>query len=151
MSAFSKPLADAIFNLVLRNTAFSPPGDIYLGIHVSGGSTPEHPGKTIAAAFANEADYPAYERQIITFDAPGGTENAEGPNAAAVTFPEVDLGEDPFEVTGLSIWSAQRGSTSGTSGMLLLAAPIVTVKEFEPGDVPLVAVGSVIAAFGQEL
>lgn len=151
MSSTSKQLADALANHVLRNITFTSPTTVYLAMHVSGGSSPAHPGKDQADAFANEADYPSYQRQAITFAAPTGTENANSASAAPVTFPEIDLGESSFDVTGLSIWTSERGANIGESGTMLMAAPINVVKTMEEGDAPLVAAGAIDATFGEEL
>lgn len=151
MTALSKTLADALYNHVLRNTPLTSPTTVYLALHADGGSTPAHPGKTEAGAFANEVDYASYQRQEITFNAPGGTENATGDNSNTIPFPNVDAGETPFEVTGLSLWTAEKGGTAGASGDLLMAGSIDTVKEFDPGDAPLVGQGEIDAAFGEEL
>lgn len=151
MSSTSKQLADALANHVLRNITFTSPTTVYLAMHVSGGSTAVHPGKDQADAFANEASYASYQRQPITFGAPTGTENAITESSAPVTFPEVDLGQASFDVTGLSIWTSERGGTLGASGTMLLAAPINSVRTMEEGDAPLVASGAITATFGQEL
>lgn len=151
MSAISKSLADALYKLVLQNTAFSPPGTVYLSLHISGGSDPAHPGKGEETVFNNEADYTGYQRQAITMDDPDGTGKAEGDNTNSIVFPTVPAGVTPFEVTGLAIWSDEKAGTFGDSGQLLLAGEIDDVKEMAPGDAPLVSIGSVIAVFGQDL
>lgn len=151
MTALSKTLSDQLYNAVLRATNYTAPTTVYLALHDSGGAAPAHPGKTEALAFGNEVDYTSYQRQAITFDAPAGTENAQGSNSAAVTFPAVDIGTADFNVTGLSIWSAERGANVGASGQLLLAGPIDALKEMAEDDVPLIPVGSLSSVFGSEL
>ena len=150
MPALSKELADALYNHILRNVTFASPTTVYLALHDSGGGVPAHPGKTAAAAFANEVDYTSYQRQAITFGAPGGDNIAEGSNSSAFSYPEVDGGTTPFDVTGLSLWTAERGATVGESGTLLLAGPVDDVKDFSPGDSPLIGEGATEAAFGDD-
>jgi len=145
MSAFSKDLADAIYNHVLRNTAFTSPVTVYLALHASGGSDPAHPGKDSAGAAASEVDYSAYERQVIEFGEPGGSEIADGSHTNTIAFPEVDQGTPAFDVTGVSLWTAETGGT------YLMGAPIDLVKDFTEGDSPLFSVGSIEASFGQAL
>lgn len=153
MTALSKTLADALYDHILRNITFTSPTTVYLALHDSGGGVPAHPGKTAAAAFANEVGYTSYQRQAITFGAPGGTEIADGQNNDSLTFPEVDGGTTPFDVTGLSVWTDTKGAdaTEAESGILLLAGAIDAVKNMEPGDAPLVAAGAINAAFGEAL
>lgn len=151
MSATSKPLADLLFNHILRNTSFTAPTTVYLAIHADGGSSPAHPGKTAAAAFGNECDWTSYQRQAITFNAPGGTETAVQTNSNTIAFPEVDASEGPFVVTGISIWTAERGANVGASGTFLFAGPVTAAKELEETDAALFPVGSVEVEIGEEL
>lgn len=151
MTALSKTLADALYDHILRNITFTSPTIVYLALHDSGGGVPAHPGKTEAAAFANEVGYTSYQRQAITFGAPGGVEIADGQNNNTLTYPEVDAGTTAFDVTGLSVWTDEKGASAGVSGDLLLAGAIDTVKNMEVGDAPLVASGAINAAFGEAL
>lgn len=151
MTALSKTLADALYDHLLRNTAFTSPTTVYLALHDSGGGVAAHPGKTEADAFANELDYTSYQRQAITFEAPGGSEVADGQNDNTMTFPEVDSGEGPHDVTGLSIWTDEKGADDGSSGTLLIAGEIDSVKTIEAGDAPLVAAGAINAILGEAL
>lgn len=151
MTATSKPLADALYEHLLRNVELPSPAAVYVALHADGGSEPEHPGKLQADAFNNELSYGNYERQVITFDPPAGTDNAQGSSANSIIFPQVNTGFSPFDVTGLSIWTAPRGSNPGTSGLLLFAGPIDEVRTFQGGDAPLVAEGAVTAIIGEPL
>lgn len=151
MTAISKPLADALYDHLVRNTPFSSPTTVYVALHASGGSTPAHPGKDAATVFGNELDFSGYQRQEIDFEAPSGSEVAEGGNSNSIVFPELPQGASTVEVTGVSIWTAEKGGTAGGSGTLLFAGPIDSVKEFTAGDAPLVGQDAVALVIGEAL
>lgn len=151
MSGMSIDLATDLFNAVLRNTAYTGPSELYLAVHTDISGEPTHPGKTTPAAFASEASYSGYQRQLISFTAPTGSDVAQGDNDIAAVFAELGSGETEFPVTGLSVWSAERGANDTDSGTMLLAGPVDLVKQIQAGDAPLVSVGSLVAVFGQPI
>lgn len=80
MSEASNYLEDALYNHVLRNTAFTSPATIRVALFTDSGSAAE----LEAGNLTNEVVGNAYARQAITFSAPS---NGSGSNSSAVTFP----------------------------------------------------------------
>lgn len=143
MSAMSKTIADEVMNHLLRGVESTSPGVVYLGLHDNGGGVPAEPGETEALAFATELGYTSYERKVITFGAPTGSDKAILANDIAAVFDAVDPGEGPLDVTGFSIWTAQKGVDAGSSGTLLFQWAVDSVKAFADNDAPIIDVGDI--------
>ena len=144
MSALSKSIADSIMNHLLRAVQHTAPATVYLALHDSGGGVAVAPGDQASAAFANELSFTSYERKIITFGAPTGTDNSVLANDVAIVFPRVDTGEGPVTVTGMSIWTAPKGGTVGASGVMLFQYAVSAVKTFADNDAPTVDIGEIV-------
>jgi len=144
MSALSKSIADSLMNHLLRAVQHTAPAAVYLALHDSGGGVAVDPGDQASAAFANELAFTSYERKIITFGAPTGTDDSIVANDTAIVFPRVDAGEGPVDVTGMSVWTAQKGGDVGSSGTMLFQWPVNEVKSFADNDAPTVDIGEII-------
>mgnify|MGYP005849752047 CR=1 FL=1 len=144
MSALSKSIADSLMNHLLRAIDHTAPANVYLALHDSGGGVAADPGDQATAAFANELAFTSYERKIITFGAPTGTDNSVVANDVAIVFPRVDAGEGPVDVTGMSLWTAQKGIDAGSSGVMLFQYAVSTVKTFADNDAPTVDIGEIV-------
>lgn len=126
MSAASDYLENAIYNNLLRGTAFAPPAKIYVALHTSS------PGDT-GANEVTLAAFPAYVRQDA---AKGGSVSAgwtapsggSGKNALQLIFPVFD-GAAPLTVTHYSLWDA------ATNGNCLVIGQLAANRTLNPGDV----------------
>lgn len=134
MTAFSKQLADKVANHFFLNTSETSPSQLYVALHVSGGSVPSDPSDIAATAFASEASWASYTRQTVTFSSVAQTDYAQFKNSNAVTFPAVNAGAGPVTITGISIWTAQKGASAAVSGVYMAHAAMTTVKTLNSGD-----------------
>ena len=108
-------LEDALLNHVLRNTAYSSPATVYVGLYTvaptdTGGGT--------------EVSGYGYARQTVTFAAPVSGTCA---NSGAVTFPQAS-GGDWGTIVAMGIFDAL------TSGNLLYYGNLTTPKVVGNGD-----------------
>lgn len=103
-------LRQAIYNAILKNTAFTGAATLYLSLHTAA------PGLT----GANEVSGNAYARQAITFGTPTG---GAGASTSVETFP-APTPSNWGTVTHAGIWDA--ATTGNFYGGDALAAPIAT-------------------------
>ena len=125
MSAMSNYLEDALVNHVLRNTAFTTPGDsIYVGLIKFYESSKLETGDD-----GQEASGGAYARVQVN-----GTSNWDDPsgggatqNSNAITFPTATA--DWGMISGVII------SDAATDGNVLLHGSLTTARDVKNGDV----------------
>jgi len=82
MSAKTDYLEDAIIDHVLRNSAYTSPTTVYVGLFTA--------DPTDTGSLVNEVSGGSYARQAVTFDAPSPA--GETQNAALITFPTATAG-----------------------------------------------------------
>lgn len=114
MSGASNFLENAIFNHVLRNTAYTSPTTVYLALFTDDPTD---------ADTGTEVSGGSYARQTIAFDSPT---NGVGANTATVTFPTPTASWGT--VTHVGIYDASTG------GNLLVHAALAQEKVAGIGD-----------------
>jgi hypothetical protein len=122
MAEMSNYLENALINATLRNTAYTSPSVVYLGLYTSDPTD---------ADSGTEVTGNAYARQAITFGAPS---NGVTTNTAAIEFPQATGSWGT--VTHIGIEDALTG------GNLLYHSPLDASKTIATGDVFRVAIGS---------
>jgi hypothetical protein len=122
MAEMSNYLENALINATLRNTAYTSPTTVYLGLYTSDPTD---------ADSGTEVTGNGYARQSITFGAPS---NGASTNSAAIEFPQATGSWGT--VTYIGIRDAL------TSGNLLYHTALDASKTIATGDVFRVAVGS---------
>jgi hypothetical protein len=122
MAEMSNYLEDALINATLRNTAYTSPAVVYLGLYTSDPTD---------ADTGTEVSGNAYARQAITFGAPS---NGVTSNTAAIEFPQATGSWGT--ITHIGIEDALTG------GNLLYHTPLDASKTIATGDVFRVAIGS---------
>ena len=122
MSEMSNYLENALINATLRNTTYTSPATVYLGLYTS------DPGE---GNTGTEVSGTSYARQSITFGAPS---DGVSTNSAAIEFPQA--GGSWGTVTHVGILDAS------TSGNLLYYTALAASKSISTGDVFRIAIGS---------
>jgi hypothetical protein len=122
MAEMSNYLENALINATLRNTSYTSPTTVYLGLYTSDPTD---------ADSGTEVTGNAYARQAITFGAPS---NGVTTNTAAIEFPQATGSWGT--VTHIGIEDALTG------GNLLYHSPLDASKTIATGDVFRVAIGS---------
>ena len=122
MSSLSTYLKGKLSDLVLRNTAYTPPTTVYLALFLS--------NPTIAGS-GTEASYSGYARQAVAFSAISG---ATTQNSGTVTFPAV--AGSSITVTHFAIYDAS------SAGNLLLFGALTASKTLDATDVPSFPAGA---------
>jgi len=122
MAEMSNYLEDALINATLRNTSYTSPAVVYLGLYTSDPTD---------ADSGSEVSGNAYARQAITFGAPS---NGVTTNTAAIEFPQATGSWGT--ITHIGIEDAL------TSGNLLYHSPLDASKTIATGDVFRIAIGS---------
>jgi hypothetical protein len=122
MAEMSNYLENALINATLRNTSYTSPAVVYLGLYTSDPTD---------ADTGTEVSGNAYARQSITFGAPS---NGASTNSAAIEFPQATGSWGT--VTYIGIRDAL------TSGNLLYHTALDASKTIATGDVFRIAVGS---------
>jgi hypothetical protein len=120
--AISTYLGNKLLDLVLRNTAYTPPTTVYMSLHTA------DPGLT----GASEVTGGSYQRQSVTFAA---ASNRSAASNADVTF----TGMPACTLTYIGLWDAQ------STGNFLWGIS-VTSKTFEADDVAKVLSGQATVA-----
>ena len=115
MAEFSNYLENAIINAVLRNTSYTSPTTVYVGLYTD--------DPTDADA-GTEVSGGSYARTSVTFGAPS---NGVSTNSADVTFPTATASWGT--VTHIGIHDASTG------GNLLFHTPLDTSKTIDSGDI----------------
>jgi hypothetical protein len=122
MAEMSNYLEGAIINAVLRNTSYTSPAAVYVGLYTS------DPGE---GNTGTEVSGGSYARTAVTFGAPS---NGVSTNSASVTFPTAT--GTWGTVTHIGILDAT------TSGNLLYYTPLDASKSIASGDVFTISTGN---------
>lgn len=122
MSEISNYLENALINATLRNTAYTSPTTVYVGLYTTDPTD---------ADTGTEVSGNGYARQSVTFSAPS---NGATSNSAAVEFPQATGSWGTVAYIGL------RDASSG--GNLLYHTPLDASKTIATGDVFRIAIGS---------
>jgi hypothetical protein len=122
MAEMSNYLEDALINATLRNTSYTSPSVVYLGLYTSD-PTDANTGTEVSGG--------SYARQSITFGAPS---NGVSTNSAAIEFPQATGSWGTVGWVGIS--------DSLTTGNLLYHTALDTSKTIASGDIFKIAVGS---------
>ena len=111
----SNYLENALINATLRNTSYTSPTTVYVGLHTADPTD---------AGTGAEVSGGSYARTAVTFGAPS---NGTCSNSADVTFPTATASWST--VTHIGIWDAS------TAGNLLYHTPLDTSKTIDSGDI----------------
>jgi len=122
MAEMSNYLENALINATLRNTSYTSPSVVYLGLYTSDPTD---------ADTGTEVTGGSYARQSITFGAPS---NGVTSNTAAIEFPQATAN------WGTVGWIGIKDAL--TSGNLLYHSPLDASKTIQNGDIFKVAIGS---------
>ena len=122
MAEMSNYLENALINATLRNTSYTSPSVVYLGLYTSDPTD---------ADTGTEVSGNGYARQAITFGAPS---NGVSTNSAVIEFPQATGSWGT--VTHIGIEDAL------TAGNLLYHTPLDASKTIATGDVFRIAIGS---------
>ena len=122
MAEMSNYLENALINATLRNTSYTSPTTVYVGLYTS------DPGE---GNTGTEVSGGSYARTAVTFGAPS---NGVSTNSASVTFPTAT--GTWGTVTHVGILDAL------TSGNLLYFTPLDASKSIASGDVFTISTGN---------
>jgi hypothetical protein len=121
MAEFSNYLENALINATLRNTSYTSPATVYIGLYTSD-PTDANTGTEVSGG--------SYTRTAVTMGAPS---NGVSTNTAAVEFPQAS---GSWGTVG---WIGILDATS--SGNLLYHTPLDTSKTISSGDIFKIAIG----------
>jgi hypothetical protein len=122
MSAISNYLENALINATLRNTSYTPPATVYVGLFTTDPTD---------AGSGTEVSGNSYARTAATFDAPS---NGSSSTDADVQFPQAT--GNWGTVTHFGLFDAL------TNGNLLYHGALTASKTIETGDVFKIASGN---------
>ena len=122
MAEMSNYLENALINATLRNTSYTSPSVVYLGLYTSDPTD---------ADTGTEVSGGSYARQAITFGAPS---NGVTTNTAAIEFPQATAN------WGTVGWIGIENALTG--GNLLYHSPLDASKAIATGDIFKIAIGS---------
>jgi hypothetical protein len=122
MAEMSNYLEDALINATLRNTSYTSPSTVYLGLFTSD-PTDANTGTEVSGG--------SYARQSITFGAPS---NGVSTNSAAIEFPQATGSWGTVGWVGIM--------DSLTTGNLLYHTALDASKTIASGDIFKIAIGS---------
>lgn len=122
MAEMSNFLENALINATLRNTSYTSPSVVYVGLYTSD-PTDANTGTEVSGG--------SYARTAVTFGAPS---NGAALNNAAVEFPQAT--SNWGTVTHIGILDALTG------GNLLYHTALDSSKTIETGDIFKIAIGS---------
>jgi hypothetical protein len=122
MAEMSNYLENALINATLRNTSYTSPSVVYLGLYTSDPTD---------ADTGTEVSGGSYARQAITFGAPS---NGVTTNTAAIEFPQATA------TWGTVGWIGIEDALTG--GNLLYHSPLDASKAIASGDIFKIAIGS---------
>ena len=122
MAEFSNYLENALINAVLRNTSYTSPTTVYVGLFTDDPTD---------ADTGTEVTGGSYARTAVTFGAPS---NGVSTNSADVTFPTATASWGT--VTHIGIYDAS------TSGNLLFHTILDTPKTIDSGDIFKITTGN---------
>jgi hypothetical protein len=118
----SNYLEDALINATLRNTSYTSPATVYVGLYTSD-PTDANTGTEVSGG--------SYARTAVTFGAPS---NGTSLNDAAVEFPQATGSWGTVGWIGIL--------DASTSGNLLYHTILDTSKTIDTGDIFKIAIGS---------
>ena len=121
MAEFSNYLENALINATLRNTTYTSPAAVYIGLYTSD-PTDANTGTEVSGG--------SYTRTAVTMGAPS---NGVSTNTAAVEFPQAS---GSWGTVG---WIGILDATS--SGNLLYHTALDTSKTISSGDIFKIAIG----------
>ena len=122
MAEMSNFLENALINATLRNTSYTSPSTVYLGLFTSD-PTDANTGTEVSGG--------SYARQSITFGAPS---NGVSTNSAAIEFPQATGSWGTVGWVGIM--------DSLTTGNLLYHTALDASKTIASGDIFKIAIGS---------
>jgi hypothetical protein len=122
MAEMSNYLENAVINAVLRNTSYTSPTTVYVGLFTSD-PTDAGSGTEVAGG--------SYARVAVTFGAPS---NGVSTNSAAVEFAQATANWGTVSHIGIH--------DALTTGNLLFHTALDTSKTIETGDIFKIAIGS---------
>jgi hypothetical protein len=122
MAEMSNYLENALINATLRNTSYTSPSVVYLGLYTSDPTD---------ADTGTEVSGGSYARQAITFGAPS---NGVTTNTAAIEFPQATGSWGTVGWIGIG--------DAITGGNLLYHSPLDASKTIASGDIFKIAIGS---------
>ena len=122
MAEMSNYLEDALINATLRNTSYTSPATIYVGLYTSD-PTDANTGTEVSGG--------SYARTAVTFGAPS---NGASLNDAAVEFPQATASWGTVAYIGIL--------DASTSGNLMYHTALDTSKTIDTGDIFKIAIGS---------
>jgi hypothetical protein len=122
MAEMSNYLEQALINATLRNTSYTSPTTVYIGLYTSDPTD---------ADTGTEVTGGSYARQSVTFGAPS---NGVSTNSAAIEFPQAT------GTWGTVGWIGIEDALSG--GNLLYHTALDASKTIESGDIFKIAIGS---------
>lgn len=122
MSEMSNYLENSLINAILRNTSYTSPTTVYVGLYTT------NPGE---GNTGTEVSGGSYARKSATFGAPS---DGVATNSAAVEFDQATASWGTVSHVGLL--------DAITSGNLLFYTDITTSKTIESGDIFKIAAGS---------
>ncbi len=118
----SNYLENALINATLRNTSYTSPATVYVGLHTADPTD---------AGSGTEVSGGSYARTSVTFGSPS---NGTSTNSAAVEFPQATANWGT--VSHIGIWDAS------STGNLLYHTALDSSKTIETGDIFKIASGS---------
>ena len=122
MAEMSNYLEDALINATLRNTSYTSPATVYVGLYTSD-PTDANTGTEVSGG--------SYARTAVTFGAPS---NGVTTNSAAVEFPQATGSWGTVGWIGIL--------DASTSGNLLYHTALDASKTIASGDIFKIAIGS---------
>jgi hypothetical protein len=122
MAEMSNYLENALINATLRNTSYTSPATVYVGLYTSD-PTDANTGTEVSGG--------SYARTAVTFGAPS---NGVSTNSAAVEFPQATGSWGTVGWIGIL--------DASSSGNLLYHTALDTSKTIENGDIFKIAIGS---------
>lgn len=122
MAEFSNYLENALINATLRNTAYTSPATVYVGLYTTD-PTDANTGTEVSGG--------SYARTSVTFAAPS---NGVTTNSADVTFPTATASWGTVGWIGIL--------DASTTGNLLYHTPLDASKTIDTGDIFKIATGN---------
>ena len=121
MAEFSNYLENALINATLRNTSYTSPAAVYVGLYTSD-PTDANTGTEVSGG--------SYTRTAVTMGAPS---NGVSTNTAAVEFPQASGSWGTVGWIGIL--------DASSAGNLLYHTPLDTSKTISSGDIFKIAIG----------
>jgi len=132
MSQASDYLEDKLLDHVLRNTAFTSPTTVYVGLFTEGDSAGQNTDLLEEGTLTNEVSGFAYARKAATFSAASGGSITTSGN---ITFDPAS-GGNWGTITHIAILDAS------TAGNVLFYGALTTSKTIEDGDTFQITAGN---------